>query len=105
MVRAIEPTGEHQKIQTTTLERIFNKNRIEKCDLLKMDCEGSEFKIIYNAPKELFKKIDQIYLEYHDWTEDGKSSELKQYLKQLGYKVQQFPNHKMKELGFLYGIK
>lgn len=102
MVKAIEPTGLTQKVQTTTLERIFQKNRIKKCDLLKLDCEGSEFKIILNSPKELFKKIDHIFLEYHDWAGAGHSSELKQYLINLGYKVEQYPNHKMKELGFLW---
>lgn len=105
MVKAIEPTGMTQKVQTTTLERIFQKNRIEKCDLLKLDCEGSEFKIILNSPKELFKKIDHIFLEYHDWAGAGKSSELKQYIQNLGYQVEQYPNHKMKELGFLWCTK
>jgi len=98
LVKAIEPTGQTQKIQTTTLERIFEKNRIVKCDLLKLDCEGSEFKIIYGASNELFKKIDHIFLEYHDWAcppklerrGAGHSSELKKYLQKLGYRVEQY---------------
>lgn len=100
--KAIEPTGDTQEVQTTTLERIFQKNRIEKCDLLKLDCEGSEFKIIYGTPKELFKKISHIFLEYHDWVEGESSQKLKSYLENIGYKVKQFPNHKIKELGFLW---
>ncbi|MCK5616886.1 FkbM family methyltransferase [Candidatus Pacearchaeota archaeon] len=100
--KAIEPTGETQTVQTITLEKIFQKNRLSKCDLLKLDCEGSEFKIIYGAPKELFKKIDAIFLEYHDWIEGEDSNKLKSYLESLGYKVQKFPNNKMKELGFLW---
>lgn len=112
--KAIEPTGETQKVQTTTLERIFEKNRIakgneqgriEKCDLLKLDCEGSEFKILYSAPKSLFNKIGHIFLEYHDWTDGENSKELKFYLKQMGYRVEQYPNSKMPELGFLWCIK
>ncbi len=103
--KAIEPTGETQKVQTTTLERIFQKNRLEQCDLLKLDCEGSEFKIIYSAPESLFNKIDHIFLEYHDWIEGESSKELKFYLKQMGYKVEQYPNHKMPELGFLWCVR
>ncbi|MBU1017739.1 FkbM family methyltransferase [Patescibacteria group bacterium] len=103
--KAIEPTGETQKIQTTTLQRIFQKNQLEQCDLLKLDCEGSEFKIIYSASKELFKKIHHIFLEYHNWIEGEGSKELRFFLEQLGYRVEQYPNHKMKELGFLWCIK
>lgn len=104
-VHAIEPTGETQTVHATTLERIFQKNRIEKCDLLKLDCEGSEFKIIQNSPKELFKKIDTIFLEYHDWAGTGNHNELKNFLESVGYKVQQFPNHKMKDLGYVWCLK
>lgn len=102
VVHAIEPTGEIESIHATTLERIMQKNKIEKCDLLKLDCEGSEFKIIQNSPKELFKKIDNIFLEYHDWAGNGNSKKLKAYLESIGYKVQQFPNYKMKELGYMW---
>lgn len=100
--KAIEPTGETQKIQTTTLQRIFEKNRLEQCDLLKLDCEGSEFKIIYSTPKDLFAKIHYIFLEYHDWIGGENSKELKFFLEQMGYRVQHYPNNKMKELGFLW---
>jgi len=103
--KAIEPTGEAQKIQTITLERIFEKNQLEQCDLLKLDCEGSEFKIIYSTPKELFKKIRHIFLEYHDWTEGENSKELKFFLEQMGYRIQQYPNSKMPELGFLWCVR
>jgi len=99
---AIEPTGATQKVQTTTLERIMEKNRIETCDLLKMDCEGAEFEIIYNTPKAIFDRISHIFLEYHDWVEGQSSEELRQFLKNQGYRVEKYPNHKMRELGFFW---
>ncbi len=102
IIKAIEPTGESQKVQTTTLERIFQKNRIERCDLLKLDCEGSEYDIIYSAPDDLLKKIQTIFLEYHEWDQKGASDKLKNYLIAKGYKVQKFPNSKMPELGYLW---
>ena len=100
--KAIEPTGEIQKVQTTTLERIFEKNRLEQCDLLKLDCEGSEFKILYSTPKNIFSKINHIFLEYHNWIEGESGKELKSFLQQMGYRVEQYPNAKMPELGFLW---
>ncbi len=103
--KAIEPTGQTQKVQTTTLERIFSKNRIKRCDLLKLDCEGSEFKIIYSTPKSIFDKIDHIFLEYHDWIEGESSKDLKAYLEKREYKVEKYPNSKMPELGYLWCIK
>jgi FkbM family methyltransferase len=99
---AIEPTGQTQPVQTTTLEQIFEKNRINRCDLLKLDCEGSEFKIIYSTPTEIFQKIDHIFLEYHDWVKGESSDKLKSYITSLDYIVQKFPNPKMPELGFLW---
>ena len=102
VIKTLEPTGETQKVQTTTLERIFEKNRIKKCDLLKLDCEGSEFKIIYSTPQALFNKIDHIFLEYHDWIEGESSKDLKAYSEKIGYKVKKYPNAKMPELGFLW---
>jgi len=105
LTMAIEPTGETQKVQTTTLERIFIKNNINICDLLKLDCEGSEYEIIYSAPKTIFDKIRNIFLEYHDWENKGESDKLKSYLQSLDYKVQKFPNSKMPALGFLWCYK
>lgn len=102
LIKAIEPTGDSQAVQTTTLERIFAKNRIEKCDLLKLDCEGSEFKIIYSAPPSVFQKISHLFLEYHDWIPGENHERLIAYLKKMGYTVSHFPNAKMKELGYLW---
>ena len=100
--KAIEPTGEVQKVQTTTLARIFEKNRIENCDLLKLDCEGAEYGIVESMTPELAEKIENIFLEYHDWVPGGDSRKLQRDLEKLGYKVERYPNSKMKELGFLW---
>lgn len=52
--------------EATTLEQIFLKNKIERCDFLKMDCEKSEVHILKSTPKEIFKKIKNIAIEYHN---------------------------------------
>lgn len=54
------------EIECITLKDIFNENHIEKCDILKMDCEGAEFEILYNASEDIFKKVKEIRLEYHN---------------------------------------
>jgi FkbM family methyltransferase len=102
MKRAIEPTGQIQKVQTTTLARIFEKNRLAKADLIKIDCEGSEFDILYATPPEIFQKCPALFIEYHDWAGAGNHRELKSVLEKNGYKLEEYPNHKFKELGFMW---
>jgi FkbM family methyltransferase len=102
---AIEPTGQVQKVQATTLEKIFEKNRIQTCGLLKIDCEGSEYEILYSAPKSVFNKIDAIFLEYHEWSEKGLADALKIHLEKMGFKVKKIPNAKMDQLGYLWATK
>jgi FkbM family methyltransferase len=59
-------TGHTVTITTTTLSAILEDNQLEKIDLLKIDCEGAEFEILYATPPHIFAKITEIRLEYHD---------------------------------------
>src|SRR5690606_23442945 len=102
---ALEPTGGTQPVQQTTLERIFHKNRIDHCELIKMDCEGAEFEILYTAPEWIFEKTMHFFLEYHDWIPGQKSTDLKQFLEQKGYRVKSSPNAKFPKIGFLWASK
>jgi len=56
------------KVHCIPLKKIFDENKIESCDILKLDCEGAEFEILYNTPDEYFKKIREIRLEHHNQT-------------------------------------
>ena len=53
------------EVPCLTLCDIFTQNQLTRCDLLKMDCEGAEYDILYNTPKEIFYKIDQMAIEVH----------------------------------------
>ncbi len=102
LVHAIEPTEEVQKVQTITLKKILDRHRIGQVDLLKIDCEGAEFAILEDTPKSVYDRVSNIFLEYHDWVPGKHHGNLKKLLEARGYKVQDFPNSKMKELGFLW---
>ncbi len=102
---AIEATGKTQTVPTTTLERVFEDCKIDRCGLLKIDCEGSEYEILYSAPKSIFDKIAAIFLEYHEWSEKGLADALKIHLEKMGFKVKKIPNAKMEELGYLWAKK
>lgn len=51
-------------IQTISFDRVMNA--IEKCDLLKIDCEGSEYEIFYSASPESLAKVNKIVGEFHN---------------------------------------
>lgn len=101
-VHAIEPTDEVQKVQAITLEKILDRHRIGQVDLLKIDCEGAEFAILEDSPSKVLDKMSNIFLEYHDWVPGKDHRQLKKLLETRGFKVEDYPNSKMKELGFLW---
>ncbi len=76
-------------VNAIPLEEIFALNDIESCSLLKMDIEGAEYPVLYNAPKNLFKKIERIYLEYEDIESVNGYNHwcLKKFLKDNGFSV------------------
>ncbi|MDR1233443.1 MAG: FkbM family methyltransferase [Puniceicoccales bacterium] len=53
-------------VQSVTLEDIFAKFALKSCKLLKIDCEGSEYEILYNADKDILKKCEHMRGEFHE---------------------------------------
>jgi FkbM family methyltransferase len=91
-------------VNSTTIKSIFDENKIKKCDLLKLDCEGAEYKIIDSIPTEYFFRIDKIILEYHS---AGENPDLfKKLLKKLtdnsfDIKIEKISN----DMGMIYASK
>ena len=54
--------GYRIEVSCTTIQKIFDDNRLEVCDFLKMDCEGAEYEIFYNCPPEYLKRIRHLDL-------------------------------------------
>lgn len=81
-------SGKKVSVECTTLENIFDSNKIERCDFLKLDCEGSEYEILYNTPERIFKKINKIVLEWdHLDNEKMNVNSLKNFLEKKGFKI------------------
>jgi|SRR6185295_17002286 len=82
---------ESQNLKTVTvkaisLEQILNENNLDHVDLLKLDCEGSEYPIVYDSPPEIFLKIKSIFLEIHNLDEDQRNEKsLNKFLHSAGY--------------------
>lgn len=98
----LENSVAKKKVQATTLEKIFLKNRIEKCSLVKMDIEGAEFDILQVLSPEIFKKIQNIYIEYHEYTSNMNPQRLIQILQKNNFKTQLKKSSYDKRFGFIF---
>jgi FkbM family methyltransferase len=80
--------GIKHKIGTITLEDVIKENKIEKIDILKVDIEGSEYDIMPNISDEVYSKIKQITIEFHDFIDVSlklKTKEIIDKLESLGF--------------------
>jgi len=69
----------YEDAETITLDQIFEENKIAKCKILKLDCEGTEYEILQFASEETLEKIDYIIGEYHG-IEGGPKTNAREYL-------------------------
>ena len=75
------------KVPTVSLEDFVVSNNINKIDFLKMDCEGAEYDIFFNCPKEILKKIRKISMECHDINPQWNTEKLRNFLGNNGFTV------------------
>lgn len=73
--------------ETTTLSAIFDRYEIDRCRLLKVDCEGSEYGIFASVPEELLAKVDQLIVEVHP-ARDGNPAQLLEWFEERGFLVE-----------------
>jgi FkbM family methyltransferase len=74
------------KVETTTLEDVFNNYNLSNIDLLKLDCEGSEYSILYNSNEETLKKVKALSIEtHHGKAENENKDSLLSFLQQKGF--------------------
>ncbi len=59
------PTGSSETVEACTLATFFERNGIEECNFLKLNCEGSEFPILLSAPVSVLKRIGAMLVLYH----------------------------------------
>lgn len=81
---SFSPAGRAEMI---TLDKLFSDLSIEHCDLLKLDCEGAEYEILYSAGKETLDRVRRIAMEYHTGMNRYSPESLAEHLKGIGFKV------------------
>lgn len=76
------------QVPCVSLKEYFQENNISKCKLLKIDCEGSEYRILMSQDPSFFKSIENLIVEAHP-TKNEKPSELKHFLSNHGYEIKE----------------
>ncbi|MDQ2690517.1 MAG: FkbM family methyltransferase, partial [Chloroflexota bacterium] len=92
-------------VRSRSLADAFATLEIESCDLLKMDCEGAEYSILFGTPPSIFELVRHIVMEYHDHTSHYQHHDLVRFLDAQGYQVEIFPNPVHSDIGYLRAIR
>jgi FkbM family methyltransferase len=95
---------EHIEVKSLTLQKAMDLNHIKHIDFLKMDCEGAEFGIIMNTPKDYIRKVNKISMEFHNNVNDHSHDFLVQILKDCDFKVDLSWNG-TSPFGYIYALK
>jgi FkbM family methyltransferase len=63
IVTAFEPNGVVRDIPSMTLHEVFSVHQIRRCKLLKIDCEGMEYEILFGA--RVLDTVEYLAGEFH----------------------------------------
>lgn len=81
-----------EMVEAITLEKLFEDEKIEHVDLMKIDVEGSETEILSSPSfRKVAPKIDCIVGETHQWS-GRHPNQLRDALKSNGFTLQVIPN-------------
>ncbi len=78
-----------EPVHCVTLKEIFDSNKIEGCDFLKINCEGAEYEILLNTPKEYLEKIRKVAIQCHgrEFVANADPEGLRRFLEHTGFEA------------------
>lgn len=86
-----EEKSDQLQVDTVTLGGFIDENHINSIDFLKMDCEGSEYSILYSLPDRYFAIIRIIVIETHKGNNDKENLySLNTFLENKGFSAKHF---------------
>jgi FkbM family methyltransferase len=74
-------------VKAFSFEDFLGKHGMEKVDILKLDCEGSEYNILCELNDEMLQKIQFITMETHDLDEERNTATMIQFLEKNDWTV------------------
>jgi FkbM family methyltransferase len=93
-----------ETVQVVTLDEVFRRFAIERCALLKLDCEGAEYDILFNAADVTLARVERIAMEYHVGLAPGSPEALRDFLDGRGFTVRYSPLAD-EEGGYLHAVR
>ena len=96
--------SEKIEVECITLEDIFELNGLDRIDVLKMDCEGEEYNLLFGTSNKYLKRIDEMCIEYHDYLPTKYNHrDLINYLSELKYDVlREIPKNSEEGCGIIH---
>ena len=92
-------------VNALSLADAFAMLEMDSCDLLKMDCEGAEYAILFNSPRSILGQVKRIVMEYHDNVVEYTHLDLTRFLNEQGFEVETFRNPVHSYLGYLRAVR
>lgn len=81
-----DPDGVEFSASAIGMADFYSQYGVNEVTLMKMDCEGGEFDILYNSDPQLVQKIQNITMEAHQMdTPNGSRAALCEFLNQRGF--------------------
>lgn len=93
--------GAAQRVEAISLSTLFTRHGITTCDFLKLDCEGAEYEILFNAPETVIRRIVRVGMEYHEGVTAGTGAELERFWADHGFAMRRVPVAGEARLGLL----
>jgi len=100
------PSGSRtQTVACTTLGQILDQHDLKQVDLLKLNCEGSEYEILEECPDADLARVSNIRLEYHNLDGANRNGEaLSTLLVARGYTIERFTRY-LTTSGFIWASR
>lgn len=87
-ILSVQQNHERIEVPVLSLADWMSEHSIEQCDLLKLDCEGAEYAILYSMPEHLLRKIVSIVADVHPMSGENENIEaLAGFLREKGFEV------------------
>jgi FkbM family methyltransferase len=85
-------TATRVEVEVLTLGALFDRCDVQHCDLLKIDCEGSEYELLVKSNREAFERVRAVIMEVHKQSETGEEIRgIVNWLEESGMAVECMP--------------
>ena len=90
------------EVESTTLDEIMGELAPREPVLLKLDCEGAEYEILFHSGDETLSRIRHAIVEYHDGSAAWSHRDLVEFFERKGFRTELRPNCAHDHLGLLF---